>query len=132
MADPLDDLWCEVLWRATVGISARACLIRLEALLRKPEVRDLYVPFVVEQHVLRLQVPVDDSILVEAAEGLDELCCVEACAPLAKFLVLPQMVEQFTAVQKVHHEVELGRCLESVVQLHDEWTVDLFEDVSLG
>ena len=42
------------------------------------------------------------------------------------------MVEQFTTVEKVHHEVELGRRLKGVVKLHDEWTVYLFQDVTLG
>ncbi len=69
---------------------------------------------------------------MEAAQSLYELGGVEAGTPLTKLLVLAQMVEQLTAIEKVHHEVELSRCLERVLKLHDEGTVDLFQNVSLG
>ena len=69
---------------------------------------------------------------MEAAHSLHQLCSVKAGTPLAELLVLTQVVEKLAAVQEVHHEVELCGGLESVVQLHDEWTVDFLEDVTLG
>ena len=69
---------------------------------------------------------------MEAAHSLHQLRSVKASTPLAELLVLAQVVEKLAAVQEVHHEVELCWGLESVVQLHDKWTVDLLEDVSLG
>lgn len=69
----------------------------------------------VKQDVLRLEVTVDDSVLVEHAEGFDELGSVEASSPLAKLLVLPQVVEQLSTVEEIHHEVEFGGCLERKV-----------------
>ena len=69
---------------------------------------------------------------MEAAHSLHQLRSVEAGTPLAELLVLAQVVEKLATVQEVHHEVELSWGLKSVVQLHDEWTVDLLEDVTLG
>ena len=78
----------------------------------------------VEEHVLRLQVSVDDTILVQASECLNELCRVEHGSPLRELLVLAQVIEQLTSIEEIHDEVELGWCLEGIVQLHDEWAVD--------
>ena len=40
------------------------------------------------------------------------------------------MEEQLTAVEEIHNEVELSIGLEGVVQLNDEGTVDLFQNVT--
>ena len=42
------------------------------------------------------------------------------------------MVEELSAVEEIHNEIKLGWGLEGVVELHDKWTVDLLEDVSLS
>ena len=69
---------------------------------------------------------------MEAAESFDQLRCVEACPSLTELLIFTQMVEQLATVEEIHDEVELGRCLESVVQLDNEWTVNLFQDISFS
>lgn len=124
MTDALNDLRCEVLRSATVRVGLRSSLVH-EALLRETEVSDLDVALVVEEHVLRLQVTVDNAVLVQAAEAFDKLSCVEACAPFTEFLVFPQVVEQFTTVEEIHYEVELRRRLEGVVQLDNKRAIDL-------
>ena len=129
VTDSLDDLRCNVLWRSAIRISPSNSL---HTLLRQTEISDLDVTISIEKHVLWLKIAIDDTVLVEAAHSLHQLRSVEAGTPLAKLLVLSQVVEKLAAVQEVHHEVELCWGLESVVQLHDEWTVDLLEDVSLG
>ena len=129
MTDSLNDLWCNVLWRSAVRISPSHSL---HTLLRQTKISDLDVAISIEKHVLWLKIAIDDTVLVEAAHSLHQLCSVEAGTPLAELLVLAQVVEKLAAVQEVHHEVELCWSLKSVVQLHDEWTVDLLEDVALG
>ena len=52
----------------------------------------------VKQHVLWLEITIDNSILVKAAQCLDQLRSVEARPPLTKLLVLAQMIEKFTTV----------------------------------
>lgn len=132
VADSLDNLWGEVLRRSAVRVGASPSLVRLQALLGQAEIGDFHVALVVEKHVFRLQVSVNDAVLVQTAKSFHQLSCVEAGASLAELLVLPQVVEKLSSVQEVHHEVELGRRLKGVVKLHDEWTVYLFQDVTLG
>ena len=85
----------------------------------------------VKQYIFRLEISVDYAICMETAEAFHELCGIEASPPLAKLLVLSQVVEQFAAIQEIHHEVKLGWGLESVMQFHNEWTVDFLQDISL-
>ena len=42
------------------------------------------------------------------------------------------MVEQLATIEEIHHKVQLGRRLESIVQLDDEGAIDLLEDISLS
>ena len=69
---------------------------------------------------------------MKVSQGLNELCSVEACSALTELLVFAQVVEKLSSIEEVHHEVELRRRLKGVVQLHDEWTVYLFKDVTLS
>ena len=66
MANTLDDLWGEILRSTTVRVSACTCLV-LETLLRQAEVCDLDVPFVIEQHILWLQIAIDYTVCVQVA-----------------------------------------------------------------
>ena len=86
----------------------------------------------IEQNILRLEIPIDDTVGVEAPECFDELSCIEASPPLAKLLIFAQVVEQLAAIEEIHDEVELGGRLERIVQFYDKWTVNLFEDVPLS
>ena len=69
----------------------------------------------VQEHVLRLQITIDDAILMKVSQGLDELCSVEACPALTELLVLAQMVKELAAVEEIHDEVELGGSLERIM-----------------
>jgi hypothetical protein len=42
------------------------------------------------------------------------------------------MIEKFTSIEEVHDKVKFGFGLERVVQIHDEWVLNLFEDMPLG
>ena len=129
VTDSLDDLRCNVLWRSAIRISPSNSL---HTLLRQTEISDLDVTISIEKHILWLKIAIDDTVLVEAAHSLHQLRSIEAGTPLAELLVFAQVVEKLSSIEEVHHEVELCGCLESVVQLDDEWTVDLLEDVTLG
>ena len=43
-----------------------------------------------------------------------------------------QVVKKLAAIEKIHHEVQLGGCLERIVQLDNERTVDLLQDIPLS
>ena len=132
VTDSLDDLWRKILGCSTVGVGSCSLLVGLKALFRKSKVRDLDVALVVEQDILWLEVAVDNSVLVEHAQGFDQLCCVKAGSPLTELLVLPQVIEQLSAIQEVHHKVQLCGSLERIVQFHNEGTVDLLKNVTLS
>ena len=132
MPDTLDDLRGEILRCATVRVGARSSFICLETLLRQTEVGDLDVAFVVKKHVFWFQVPVDDAVLMQAAESLHELGCIEHGTSLRELLVLAQVVEQLASVEEIHHKVELSGGLEGVAKLHDEGAVDFLKDISLS
>ena len=69
----------------------------------------------VQEHVLRLQITVDDAVLMKVSQCFDKLCRVEACPPLAELLVLSEMVKEFTTIEEVHNKVELGGSLERIM-----------------
>ena len=69
----------------------------------------------VQEHVLRLQVTIDDAVLMKVPQCFDELCCVEACPPLAELLILAQVVKELATVEEIHDKVELGGSLECVM-----------------
>lgn len=133
MANTLDNLRGQVLGRATKRKSLSAFgLISLYALLAEPEVGNLQVAITIKQYILWLQISIDYAILVETADSFDQLGRVEASPALREFSLLPQVVEQFTAIQEIHNEVKLSVGLKRVVKLHDERAVDLLQDVTLS
>ena len=69
---------------------------------------------------------------MQTTEAFNKLSGIEASPPLAKLLVLSQMVKQLASIQEIHHEVQLGWRLESVVQLHNKRTVDFLQYISLS
>ena len=68
---------------------------------------------------------------METPHCFDKLGSVKAGTTFAELLILAQVVKEFTTVLEVHDEVELGRRLERIVQLHYERTVNFLEDVPL-
>ena len=86
----------------------------------------------IKENVFRLEIPIDDTVSVETSKSFNELSCIKTCSPLAKLLILSQVVEKLATVQEIHDEVELGWRLESIMKLHNEWTINLLQDVSLS
>ena len=86
----------------------------------------------IKQHIFRLEISIDNTIGMQVAEAFNKLGCIEACPSLAELLVLSQVVKQLTPIQEVHHKIELGWCLESVVQFYNEWTVNFLQDITLS
>ena len=85
--------------------------------------------FLVDEHVLRLEVAVDHPALVKILNGKDHLCRIEA----SPFLVetaphLLQVKEELTAIDELHDKIQSLRVLEGILESHDEWMVKLLED----
>jgi len=132
VANSLDNLGSQVLGSTTEGVSLGAFLVSLYALLRETEVGNLDVALRVEKHVLGLQVSVNHTITVQAADGFHHLGSVKACSSLGELLIFSKMEEELATVEEVHDKVQLSVSLESVMKLHNKRTVNFLKNVSFG
>lgn len=87
---------------------------------------------VVDQEVLRLQVPVANTQLVNIVDAGDELLKVLAGLLLLQLLVLHNEVEELAALDELHDQIEVLLRLDDLVDLHDVWMVQLLEDLDLS
>mmetsp|Transcript_39123 Transcript_39123/g.66590 ORF Transcript_39123/g.66590 Transcript_39123/m.66590 type:complete len:224 (+) Transcript_39123:768-1439(+) len=95
---------------------------------RQPKVDQLHVPFLVQHHVLQLQVSVHDALLVQVVNGQDQLRHVKLGRLLAEVLeprVLHagQVVVQVAPRAKVQHKEQLAVVLERKVHAGNERVV---------
>ena len=90
MTGRLNDLRSQILGRATEAVCAIGLL---DALLGQAEVSDADVAFAVEQHILGLQVAINNVSIVESANSNDHFGSIEARSILGKSLLLAQIGE---------------------------------------
>lgn len=121
------------LWGGVARAAAR-CLQRVSRLVQvaESEVHDLQRPIVVDQQVLRLEVPVADAELVDVVDARDELLEVLAGLLFLQPLVLHDLVEELAAFHELHHQVQVLLGLDDLVDLHDVGVVQLLEDLDLA
>lgn len=86
---------------------------------------------IVEQHILRFQVPVDNPIFVQNFNCQYHLTRVELRPQLCEVVIAPQVVEELASIQEVHYKVESLGCLEGKVQLNNERGLHMLKDYSL-
>lgn len=114
-----------------------------DPLFGEAEVGNFQVTLVIQQDILWLQIPfiimlriiflpIDDPLFVQSFKCTYQLGRVEPSPHFGEPLFLPQMEEQLPPIQKVHNEIELLSCLESVVQIDDEWALYLFHDLTFN
>ena len=101
-------------------------------LLREAEVSDPDVPLSVEQHILWLQISVDDVFIVQSFNGANNLRRIQLGTLFLEPLLFSQVCEELTAIQEINEEVQLTIGLESIVQAHNVRVLDLLKNVSLG
>lgn len=114
----LDNLRGEILWRA----AQRPGSILYP--LREPEIGDLDVTFVIQEYILRLEVPVDNVQAVQVLDREQNLGGVEPRDVVRELDGLSEVTEEFAAgdVLETHEEVR-GR-LEAGVEGDDEGMTD--------
>lgn len=86
----------------------------------------------VQENVLRLEVPVDDVLLMKSLDGTNDLSRVQFRPLLAELLLLAQIGEELATVEEVDEEVQLAISLERIVQANDVGVLDLLQNVSLS
>jgi hypothetical protein len=99
--------------------------------LGETEVRQADVTIFTHKDVLRLQVTVNNLLLMEMTDSQGDGKRVELGALLRELPSLPEMSEELTTTDETHDEVELGVSLENVLHTDEERVVRLLEDVLL-
>lgn len=72
----------------------------------------------VQQHVVRLNVTVDEAHGVDGVQRQDHFSCVEA-SPLLGYVVVHGECDQVAPGHELHHHVEVAVVLERAAQLQD-------------
>ena len=95
-------------------------LVSENPLLAHPEVGDLNVAITVEQDVVQLQIPVNDSPGVQEKQTDRNLSCIKDGHRFLKLPLVLDLEHEITAVHVLHDEVEAIHRLETGVQLHQK------------
>lgn len=114
-------------WRATHPLCDRLAILDLHG---QPQVRQPAVAEVVQKHILRLHVPVDDAERVEVQHATGHLGRVEdhpahVQAPRAHAVDVKLEV---SPIHQAHDQAEMGLALKGIGQRDDERAADLFQD----
>jgi hypothetical protein len=99
--------------------------------LGETEVSQADVTIFTHKDVLRLQVTVNDLLLMEMTDSQGDGKRVELGTLLRELPSLPEMSEELTTTDETHDEVELGVSLENVLHTDEERVVRLLEDLLL-
>ena len=99
--------------------------------LTQAKISHLDVTLRVEKYVFRLQISIDDTVLVEVLEGEDDLGGIEPSSVFTESNLVAQMEEEFSTIEEVCDEVEALSRLEGVMELDHERVIDLLHDIAL-
>lgn len=122
-----DDLRRDVLGRADEALRALALFDHLGY----AEVSEAGVAVFVKEHVLRLEVAVEDVLGVEVLQAEQDLAGVEAGLRLGEADALAKVVVEFAALLELHGEEDVAGRGEAVVEADDEGVADFLHDLFL-
>lgn len=88
------------------------------------QVSDAQVPLAVDDQVLRLDVSVDDAVLVQVFEPQEETRREELGLFLREASHLANVVPQVSSWQVVHHQVQVEFVLEGITHIDNEVVFD--------
>ena len=88
--------------------------------------------FGIQKNVFWLQVSINYVVLVKTSDSINHFSGVDFGSSFAKLTFFSKIGEHLTTVQKVNKEVQLGLRLEGVMESHNIWILNLFENVSFG
>mmetsp|Transcript_19855 Transcript_19855/g.33355 ORF Transcript_19855/g.33355 Transcript_19855/m.33355 type:complete len:404 (-) Transcript_19855:1809-3020(-) len=128
VARALQDLRRQVVRRP----AQRVCVLIFFELFGEPEVHDLYVSFAVEQHVLQLEVAVDDAPLVHVVEPEEDGRRVKARAAFSEGGGVGEMREELPAEQRLEEHVNATFIPEGLDEVQHEGRVHLPEEEHLA
>lgn len=97
----------------------------------EPEVDDLDVVLIVQQHVFGLEIAMNDSYLVQVLDGVEKLLQYLAGLELCKFLIFDDVLKQLSSAGVLSHQVVVLLVLQYFVKLNDVRVPGLSEDLQL-
>jgi len=107
-------LRCHVVWRAAERVGRS---IQEDLKLAHAKVRDSYMAFEVEQHIVQFEIAVNDALLVQKIQSGPDLGGVETGARFGKSARFLNVKHQIAPVQVLHHEKEMRLGLEGAEQM---------------
>ena len=69
---------------------------------------------------------------MKITNGVNDLSCVNLGTGFVESLFFSKICEELTAIQEIDDEIQLGVSLKSVMETHDIWIFNFFENVSFG
>lgn len=129
MIDPIriflsqNNLRCHILQTPTIG--ARF----LSRILRKPKIRDLDMPIVIDQYVFGFDIAVHDRLLVhilDAEDGFNEVEFGLAFGHITMAFHQGEQLARWTVIQ--NKDIEMF-CFDKVVHLHKKWMLEYLVDM---
>lgn len=120
-------LWCHVTWGAgsLVGIF-------LLVGLGDSKISYLNIALLAEDKILRLDVSVNDSVLVDVVESHNQARDDKPTLLLAKLYSLAQMEAQVSASHQITDKVHVVVILEGELHVNDERVSQLGKELALG
>lgn len=88
--------------------------------------------FGIQKNVFWLQVSINYVVLVKTSDSINHFSGVDFGSSFAKLTFFSKIGEHFSTVQKVDKEVQFGLRLESIMETHNIWVLDLFENISFS
>mmetsp|Transcript_60194 Transcript_60194/g.140679 ORF Transcript_60194/g.140679 Transcript_60194/m.140679 type:complete len:216 (+) Transcript_60194:440-1087(+) len=122
----LDDLGSHVLRGSTHRVG-----LPVPEVLGEAKVRELQVAGLMDQDVLRFQIPENDEHAVQVVNGRGDLCRINPRSVLAKLLLCTEKCEKLTAVDQLHGDVQAAWVLKGSQHADDERTLDTGQHVLL-
>ena len=125
---PVDHLRCCVAGRATGRFQHLTLLVGVA----EAEIDQSNILLMVEEQVLRLEVPVNDAQLVEVLDAADDLLEEFAGFGLLELLLLHDVVEELAPAHELHYQKQLLRRLNDFEQLDDVGMPDELQYVNFA
>lgn len=93
-------------------------LLALCELARSAEVYDLYILAAFKADVLWFDVPMDEALLVDVVNGREDLHHDLSGVFLAELLPLHDLVEELSALEQIHDQVEMHIVFVDLIELY--------------
>ncbi len=111
-------LGAEYLWRGVVGTATTGCqTLAVPHEVAQSEINDFNLTLV-DQDVLRLQVPVRNQVLVAVTHACEYLFEVESSLLLTDFATARNQLEQLPPFDVLHHDQDVSCSVQHFVQFY--------------